>query len=92
VVKFCVKLKVNRAINLSPLQCRLARAALHFGVRDLARESGISTVSIVRFEGGKAPLKPVTVAAIRGVFEAAGIVFISDRRGEGIWVPYADQG
>jgi len=38
---------------ITPSQCRMARAALQIGVRDLAEASGISAITITRFETGK---------------------------------------
>lgn len=75
-----------------PLQCRMARAALNLGVRELAKLASVSTNTITRFEkadkqdeGDKASeIKPRTVAAIRAALELAGIEFINDDRGEGV--------
>ncbi|WP_432289219.1 transcriptional regulator (plasmid) [Aminobacter sp. BA135] len=54
----------------------MARAALEWGVLDLAREAAVSTQTIVRFERGEV-LKEATVDRLRrAAFETAGIEFI----------------
>ena len=55
----------------------MARAALNLGVRDVAEAAGVSTNTMTRLERGE-ELLPRTVAAIRAVFEAAGVVFLDD--------------
>jgi transcriptional regulator with XRE-family HTH domain len=62
---------------ISASQSRMARAALNLGVREVAEAAGVSTNTITRLERGE-ELLPRTVAAIRAVFEAAGIVFLGD--------------
>lgn len=70
----------NGVAKLLAVQCRMARAALEWGVRDLAWHSGVSTNTIARFERGEA-LKAATIAAIRAALESAGIEFISENGG-----------
>ncbi|MBZ9846167.1 transcriptional regulator [Mesorhizobium sp. CA5] len=65
---------------MNPVQCRMARAALGWGVLDLSKEAKISTQTIVRFERGEA-LKQSTVELIRSTFESAGIEFIPENGG-----------
>ena len=62
------------------IQSKMARAALGFGVRDLARASGVSTDTIVRLEKGEI-LQARTIAALRTAFEAAGVIFIAENGG-----------
>jgi transcriptional regulator with XRE-family HTH domain len=62
---------------ISASQSRMARAALNLGVRDVAEAAGVSTNTMTRLERGE-DLLPRTVAAIRAVFEAAGVVFLDD--------------
>ena len=62
-------------------QCRMARAAIGLGVRELAAAADVSPSTITRFEAGEA-LKARTVAALRAVFESAGVIFIPEN-GEG---------
>ena len=70
-------------------QCRMARAALQMGVRELAEAAQVSTNTVTRFEGGE-DLKPRTVAAIRAALEAAGVIFI-DQNGNGPGVRLRDR-
>lgn len=62
------------------IQCKMARAATGFGVRELAAAAGVSTDTVARLERGEA-LRPRTVEAIRRVLEAAGVVFIEENGG-----------
>jgi hypothetical protein len=54
----------------------MARAALEWGVRDLAERCGASPQTVVRFEKGE-DLKASTIQRFRDQFEAAGIVFLA---------------
>ena len=57
-----------------PVQSRMARAALGWGVRDLAKNSGTSPDTVARFERGE-ELREVTLISLRRALEAAGIEF-----------------
>lgn len=57
------------------VQCKMARIALSWSVKDLANAANVSTNTIVRCERGD-ELKPRTIADIQGVLEKAGIEFI----------------
>jgi transcriptional regulator with XRE-family HTH domain len=57
-----------------PVQCKMARAAVGWGIRELAQESDVSVDTIVRFERGE-ELKARTIAALRQALEAAGVEF-----------------
>ena len=59
---------------MNAAQCRMARAALQLGVRDLARLAKVSPATVVRFEAS-GELKERTVDAIRAALEAAGLEF-----------------
>ena len=50
---------------LTPIQCRMARAALLLGVRDLAAKAGLSAMTVTRFENGHSPGSPETQVALR---------------------------
>ena len=63
-----------------PVQCRMARAALGWGVRDLARAAKVSIDTVVRFERGD-ELMDRTVEAIQRALEAEGIEFIDENGG-----------
>ncbi|OUI98843.1 DNA-binding protein [Acetobacter sp. DsW_54] len=58
----------------------MARAAIGWGVRDLAKEAGVSPDTIARLERGE-ELKATTIEAIRSGLEAAGVEFISEHGG-----------
>lgn len=65
---------------MTPEQCRMARAALNLGVRDVAKLADVSTNTITRLERGE-QLKDSTVQAVRSVLETAGIEFIPENGG-----------
>lgn len=58
-----------------PVQCKMARVAVGWGVRELAEKSGVSTNTIARLERGE-ELKASTIEVIRSALEAAGVEFI----------------
>ena len=69
---------------LLPVQCRMARAALGLGVRELAAATKVSIDTVARFERGD-ELKERTIEALQRVLEAAGIEFIDgDGGGPGV--------
>lgn len=61
--------------RMLPVQCRMARAALRLGVRELAAAAKTSPDTVARLERGES-LKPQTVSAIRAVLELSGVEFI----------------
>ncbi|CAK7262283.1 Helix-turn-helix domain-containing protein (plasmid) [Shinella sp. WSC3-e] len=70
--------------DMKPIQCRLARTALGWGVVDLAKAAGVSTQTVVRLERGE-ELRETTLARIQAVLEDAGIEFIpADGGGVGV--------
>ena len=66
--------------EIYPLQIKMARAALGWGVRDLANAANVSGDTVNRLERGE-PLRERTLAAVRGAFETAGVVFITENGG-----------
>jgi transcriptional regulator with XRE-family HTH domain len=60
---------------ITAVQCRMARAALDWGVRELAAAARISFTTVNRFERGVVEPHPFTLEAMRRAFEAAGILF-----------------
>lgn len=62
-------------MELDAVQCRMARAALGIGVRDLATLADVSPNTVARLERGEA-LHRRTQAFIRGALEAEGVSFI----------------
>lgn len=61
--------------KIQAVQCRMARVAVGWGVRDLALAAGVSTDTIARLERGEA-LKESTISAVRRALEEAGVEFI----------------
>lgn len=61
---------------MTPVQCKMARAALGLGVRDLAALAKVAPATVSRFEAGE-ELKERTVDALRSALEAAGVEFFN---------------
>ena len=67
-----------------PVQCKMARVALGWGIRDLAKAAKVSPDTVSRLERGEI-LKERTIDALRLAFEAAGVQFIAeDDAGPGV--------
>ena len=62
------------------VQCKMARSAVGWGVRDLAQKASVSTNTVARLERGET-LKQSTVDVLRAVLEAAGVEFIEQNGG-----------
>ncbi|MEO1192387.1 MAG: helix-turn-helix transcriptional regulator [Pseudomonadota bacterium] len=58
----------------------MARAALGWGVLDLARAAKVATSTVTRFEKGE-ELRERTVDALQQALEAGGVVFIEENGG-----------
>jgi transcriptional regulator with XRE-family HTH domain len=56
------------------IQLRMARAAVGWGVRELAKKAGITANTVTRIENG-ADAKQSTMDALQRALEAAGIEF-----------------
>jgi ribosome-binding protein aMBF1 (putative translation factor) len=65
---------------MSPEQCKMARAGLGWGVRDLAAKAAVSTETVVRFESGE-QLREQTLAKLKRAFERAGVELIAENGG-----------
>lgn len=65
----------NRVI-LTPSQCKMARAGLDFGVRDVAALAGVSPNTVARLERGEV-LRDDTLRKIRESLAAEGAIFLS---------------
>jgi transcriptional regulator with XRE-family HTH domain len=57
-----------------PVQCRMARAALGLGIRELAVKAKVSIDTVARFERGD-ELKERTVDALKRALEETGVEF-----------------
>ena len=64
----------------------MARAALDWSQRDLAKASGISARTVIRFEAGQSVL-PARVQKLRQAFETEGVLFIESGRLAGGIIP-----
>ena len=62
------------------IQCKMARAAVGWGVRELAKAAEVSPDTVARLERGET-LSPRTLAAIRTALEGAGVEFIPENGG-----------
>ena len=81
-IAFAVSMRIrSRNAILTPAQCKMARAGLGIGIRDLADQAQVSTNTVSRFEAGE-ELKGRTVTALQAALEAAGVIFIEEN-GEG---------
>jgi transcriptional regulator with XRE-family HTH domain len=58
-------------------QLKMARAALGWGVRDLARRTGLAANTISRYENGTDALSG-TLVRLRMTLEREGLVFLDD--------------
>lgn len=63
-----------------PVQCRMARAALGLGVRELAAAAKVSADTVARFERG-VELKERTIEALQRALQNAGVEFIEENGG-----------
>ena len=61
-------------------QVKMARAAMGWGVRDLAAKIGVAANTISRFENGSDAYGE-TLRKIRRAFEEEGIIFIDENGG-----------
>ena len=62
---------------MTPIFCRLARTALGWSVKDLAKASNLGTATLHRFEQGK-DSRASTRKLLKHTFEAQGIIFLED--------------
>ena len=64
----------------------MARAALDWSQSDLAKASGVSTRTVIRYEAGESVL-PARVTALRAAFEGQGLIFVEGGPWAGAVVP-----
>jgi transcriptional regulator with XRE-family HTH domain len=67
--------------DITPAQCRAARALLSWRQDELEEASSIAKKTIADFERGAREPRPGTLASIRSALEAAGIEFIGEDGG-----------
>ena len=63
-----------------PIQCKLARTAIGWGVRDLAEAAKVSPDTVARLERGE-ELRDDTLKKLRQTLEKAGVEFITENGG-----------
>jgi transcriptional regulator with XRE-family HTH domain len=59
---------------MRPIQLRMARAAVGWGVRELAKKAGVTANTVTRIENG-ADAKQSTINRLQSALEAAGVEF-----------------
>lgn len=59
----------------------MGRAALQLGVRDLAAASGVSAMTITRFENGHSGGQAETLRKLQTALESAGVELIPENGG-----------
>ena len=59
---------------MKAIQLRMARAAIGWGVRDLAEKAGVTANTVTRIENGS-DAKQSTIEALQRALEAAGVEF-----------------
>jgi transcriptional regulator with XRE-family HTH domain len=65
---------------MKPVQLKMARAAVGWGVRDLAKKAGVTANTVTRIENG-ADAKQSTMEKLQHALEAGGIEFIDENGG-----------
>ena len=74
------------AQEMLPVQCKMARAALGWGVRELAAKARVGVETVIRFEKHGEQLGERTFAALSQAIERGGVEFIPEnaRSGPGV--------
>ena len=65
---------------MKPIQLKMARAAVGWGVRDLAKKAGVTANTVTRIENG-ADAKQSTMDKLQHALEVAGVDFIDENGG-----------
>jgi transcriptional regulator with XRE-family HTH domain len=65
---------------MKPVQIKMARAAVGWGVRELAKKARVAANTVSRIENG-ADAKQSTIDRLQQALEAAGIDFINENGG-----------
>jgi transcriptional regulator with XRE-family HTH domain len=71
--RYSVNLYLDK-VPMNAIQLRMARAAVGWGVRELAKKAGITANTVTRIENG-ADAKQSTMEKLRRALEAAGLEF-----------------
>ena len=67
-------------VTMKAIQLRMARAAVGWGVRELAQKAGVTANTVTRIENGS-DARQSTMESLRHALEAAGVVFIDENGG-----------
>jgi transcriptional regulator with XRE-family HTH domain len=65
---------------MKPIQLRMARAAIGWGVRELAEKAGVTANTVTRIENGS-DARQSTMDSLQQALEAAGVDFIDENGG-----------
>jgi transcriptional regulator with XRE-family HTH domain len=65
---------------MKPVQLKMARAAVGWGVRELAKKAGVTANTVTRIENG-ADAKQSTMDRLQHALETAGVEFIDENGG-----------
>jgi transcriptional regulator with XRE-family HTH domain len=77
--RYAVKLYLYSVV-MRAVQVKMARAAVGWGVRDLAKKAGVTANTVTRIENG-ADAKQSTMDRLQQALEAAGVEFIDENGG-----------
>jgi transcriptional regulator with XRE-family HTH domain len=66
---------------MEPRQCRAARGLLQWTQSELAKQAGVSNVTVRGFENEQTTPLRATLDVMRRAFERAGVEFNADGRG-----------
>jgi len=69
----------SRNVTIMPAQLRMGRAAVRWGIRELAAKAGVSPNTVARIENG-ADAKQSTMDALQRALEVAGVEFTNGDR------------
>jgi transcriptional regulator with XRE-family HTH domain len=65
---------------MKPIQLKMARAAVGWGVRELAKKAGVTANTVTRIENG-ADAKQSTMDRLQHALEVAGVELIDENGG-----------
>lgn len=65
---------------MKPVQIKMARAAIGWGVRELAEKAGVTANTVTRIENG-ADAKQSTIDRLKEALEDAGVEFLDENGG-----------
>lgn len=67
--------------ELTPRQCRAARALIDWRPRKLAEKAGVEASTVKDFERGRASISAAEIHVLRAALESAGVAFIAENGG-----------